>query len=185
MAWDPALNRWSWSPALRPGRAPGPGSGPVPGGRALASACRLRPRTRRWHSIRRRGSCWPPRFPSSGKTVAASRNCGAGTACRGATISVSRQPPEGTGRPGDGLEPGEPADHAVRRWRVDGPVTWRPGTGMAPRGSGPRRTAVAILSGSIVSSETSLLLVGALDENGVVPTSIKVWTWAADGWTPA
>jgi hypothetical protein len=43
----------------------------------------------------------------------------------------------------------------------------------------------AILSGVIVSAETSLLLVGAVDTGAGVPTSIEVWAWAANGWTPA
>jgi hypothetical protein len=42
-----------------------------------------------------------------------------------------------------------------------------------------------ILSGVIVSSDTSLLLVGALDVGGRVPTSLAVWSWSAGAWTPA
>ncbi len=55
-------------------------------------------------------------------------------------------------------------------------------------GTGWQRSSTAgdaILSGVIVSADTSLLLVGALDTGSGVPASIRVWAWAADGWTPA
>ena len=40
-----------------------------------------------------------------------------------------------------------------------------------------------ILSGVVVSNDTSLLLVGALDKGGVVPAAINVWSWADDTWS--
>ncbi len=55
-------------------------------------------------------------------------------------------------------------------------------------GTGWQRSSTvggAILSGAIVSADTSLLLVGVLDTGAGVPASIRVWAWAADGWTPA
>lgn len=64
--------------------------------------------------------------------------------------------------------------HSLETWEWDGPG-WRQSS----------TNADAILSGMIVSTDTSLLLVGALDDGGGVPKSIGVWSWAVDAWTPA
>ncbi|HEY6469235.1 MAG TPA: hypothetical protein VI434_05665 [Candidatus Dormibacteraeota bacterium] len=124
-------------------------------------------------------------FPPSGTTVAASTQLWGWAGVSWHEISVSEtNPPKALAVQGLGWNPasrritlfgvGASRARALETWLWDG-AAWE---------QSPSDNSL-ILSGSIVSSETLLLLVGALDENGVVPTSIKVWMWSPDAWTAA
>jgi hypothetical protein len=122
-------------------------------------------------------------FPPSGTTVAASTQLWGWDGVSWHEIPAANAP-KALAVQGLGWDPassqmtlfsvGASSGHPLEAWRWNGDA-WQPS---APDAS-------FILSGAIVSGDASLLLVGALDENGVVPTSIEVWTWMLDGWTAA
>jgi hypothetical protein len=64
--------------------------------------------------------------------------------------------------------------HAPQIWMWDG-AAWRQFS----------TDGATILGGVFVGTDTALLLVGTVDTGDGVPTSVRVWSWSADVWTPA
>jgi hypothetical protein len=182
MAWDPALNQmlviageptgpstgtWIWSGARWARVATGL---PFPPSNASLA---FDPST---------GQLLAAGFPPSGTSAAVSTQLWAWDGASWHDITVS-DAPKAQAVVGLGWNPpsrqvllfsvGPSSTHPLETWEWDG-AGWR----QSPMDGS------FILSGVIVSSDTSLLLVGALDQGGVVPTSINVWSWA-DAWTAA